>query len=40
VLDAQRTLAAAQADLVAAQRDAAFAQVDLFRALAGGWGQA
>jgi NodT family efflux transporter outer membrane factor (OMF) lipoprotein len=38
VLDAQRTLAAAQSDLVAAQRDAAFAQVDLFRALGGGWG--
>jgi outer membrane protein TolC len=28
----------AQADLVAARRDAAFAQVDVFRALAGGWG--
>jgi outer membrane protein TolC len=37
VLDAQRTLAQAQADLVAARRDAAFAQVDVFRALAGGW---
>jgi outer membrane protein TolC len=36
VLDAQRTLAQAQADLVAARRDAAFAQVDVFRALAGG----
>jgi len=37
VLDAQRTLAQAEADLVAARRDAAFAQVDVFRALAGGW---
>ncbi|WP_206239503.1 efflux transporter outer membrane subunit [Novosphingobium terrae] len=37
VLDAQRTLAQAQSDLVAARRDAAFAQVDVFRALAGGW---
>ena len=37
VLDAQRTLAQSEADLVAARRDAAFAQVDVFRALAGGW---
>ncbi|KUR77611.1 efflux transporter outer membrane subunit [Novosphingobium sp. Fuku2-ISO-50] len=37
VLDAQRTLAAAESDLVAARRDAAFAQVDVFRALGGGW---
>jgi NodT family efflux transporter outer membrane factor (OMF) lipoprotein len=37
VLDAQRTLAQAESDLVAARRDAAFAQVDVFRALAGGW---
>lgn len=37
VLDAQRTLAQAEADLVAGRRDAAFAQVDVFRALAGGW---
>jgi outer membrane protein TolC len=35
VLDAQRTLAQSEADLVAARRDAAFAQVDVFRALAG-----
>jgi multidrug efflux system outer membrane protein len=40
VLDAQRTLAAAQAELVAGQRAAAFAEVDVFRALAGGWGAA
>jgi len=39
VLDAQRTLASAESDLVAARRDAAFAQVDLFRALGGGWGR-
>jgi outer membrane protein TolC len=37
VLDAQRTLAGAEADLVAARRAAAFAEVDVFRALAGGW---
>ncbi|MHA6768216.1 efflux transporter outer membrane subunit [Sphingobium ummariense] len=39
VLDAQRTLADAEADLVAVRRSAAFAQVDVFRALGGGWGQ-
>lgn len=38
VLDAQRTLADAEADLVTSQRAVAFAQVDLFRALGGGWG--
>ncbi|WP_420382750.1 efflux transporter outer membrane subunit [Novosphingobium sp.] len=37
VLDAQRTLASAETDLVTARRDASFAQVDLFRALGGGW---
>lgn len=37
VLDAQRTLAAAEGDLAAANRAVAFAQVDLFRALGGGW---
>ena len=37
VLDAQRTLAAAEADLALADRSVAFAQVDLFRALGGGW---
>jgi NodT family efflux transporter outer membrane factor (OMF) lipoprotein len=37
VLDAQRTLAAADGDLAAADRAVAFAQVDLFRALGGGW---
>jgi multidrug efflux system outer membrane protein len=37
VLDTQRTLASAETDLVAARRDASFAQVDLFRALGGGW---
>lgn len=37
VLDAQRTLAGAEADLVAARRASAFAEVDVFRALAGGW---
>ncbi|RZL98826.1 MAG: TolC family protein, partial [Sphingomonas sp.] len=37
VLDAQRTLADAQADLAASDRRLAFAQVDLFRALGGGW---
>ena len=40
VLDAQRTLASAETDLVAARRDATFAQVDLFRALGGGWAEA
>ncbi|WP_232495373.1 efflux transporter outer membrane subunit [Novosphingobium kaempferiae] len=39
VLDAQRTLAAADADSAAATRDVAFAQVDLFRALGGRWEQ-
>jgi NodT family efflux transporter outer membrane factor (OMF) lipoprotein len=37
VLDAQRTLAAAESDLATANRSVAFAQVDLFRALGGGW---
>lgn len=37
LLDAQRTLANAEADLVAGQRDVALAQVDVFRALGGGW---
>ncbi|MDX3901074.1 MAG: efflux transporter outer membrane subunit [Sphingobium sp.] len=37
VLDAQRTLAGSEADLAASQRAVAFAQVDLFRALGGGW---
>ncbi|KEQ52048.1 RND-family efflux transporter [Sphingobium chlorophenolicum] len=37
VLDAQRTLAAAESDLATANRAVAFAQVDLFRALGGGW---
>ncbi|WIW87722.1 efflux transporter outer membrane subunit [Sphingobium sp. V4] len=37
VLDALRTQAAADADLAAANRAVAFAQVDLFRALGGGW---
>ena len=40
VLDAQRTLALAEADLVAARREMAFAQIDLFRALGGGWQKA
>lgn len=40
VLDAQRTLASAEADLATATRALSFAQVDLFRALGGGWGQA
>lgn len=40
VLDAQRTLASAEADLATATRAVSFAQVDLFRALGGGWGQA
>ncbi|KQM20645.1 efflux transporter outer membrane subunit [Novosphingobium sp. Leaf2] len=35
VLDAQRTLAASDADAAAAGRDVAFAQVDVFRALGG-----
>jgi NodT family efflux transporter outer membrane factor (OMF) lipoprotein len=38
VLDAQRTLADAQADLAASDARLAFAQVDLFKALGGGWG--
>ncbi len=36
-LDAQRTLAGAEADYALAVRDVAFAQVDLFRALGGSW---
>jgi NodT family efflux transporter outer membrane factor (OMF) lipoprotein len=40
VLDAQRTLASAEADLATATRALSFAQVDLFRALGGGWGVA
>lgn len=36
-LDAQRTLAQAEADYAAATRTVAFAQVDLFRALGGNW---
>jgi len=40
VLDAQRTLASAETDLATATRALSFAQVDLFRALGGGWGQA
>jgi NodT family efflux transporter outer membrane factor (OMF) lipoprotein len=40
VLDAERTLAGAEADLAAADADVGFAQVDLFRALGGGWQQA
>lgn len=39
VLDAQRTLAASEADLATATRAVSFAQVDLFRALGGGWGK-
>ncbi|WP_298400229.1 efflux transporter outer membrane subunit [Sphingobium sp.] len=38
VLDAQRTLAGSEADLATATRAVSFAQVDLFRALGGGWG--
>jgi outer membrane protein TolC len=37
VLDAQRTLAQSEAEYAAATRSVAFAQVDLFRALGGGW---
>ncbi|WP_420144835.1 efflux transporter outer membrane subunit [Sphingobium sp.] len=37
LLDAQRTLASAEADLAMATRAMSFAQVDLFRALGGGW---
>ncbi|WP_395327834.1 efflux transporter outer membrane subunit [Novosphingobium sp. BL-8H] len=37
VLDAQRTLAGAEADYASATRAVAFAQVDLFRALGGNW---
>ncbi|WP_300396581.1 TolC family protein [uncultured Sphingobium sp.] len=37
LLDALRTQAAADADLASADRNVAFAQVDLFRALGGGW---
>ncbi len=36
-LDAQRTLALTEADYAAARRAVALAQVDLFRALGGGW---
>ena len=37
LLDAQRTLAQTESDLADARRTTAFAQVDLFRALGGGW---
>ena len=37
VLDAERTLAGAQADLAQADAQVAEAQIDLFRALGGGW---
>ena len=37
LLDAQRTLAQTEADLAEARRQTAFAQVDLFKALGGGW---
>jgi len=37
VLDAQRTLADAQGALAASDARIAFAQIDLFRALGGGW---
>jgi multidrug efflux system outer membrane protein len=37
VLDAQRTLAQSESELATATRAVAFAQVDLFRALGGGW---
>jgi outer membrane protein TolC len=39
VLDAQRTLADTQADLAASDARIAFAQIDLFKALGGGWQQ-
>jgi multidrug efflux system outer membrane protein len=39
VLDAQRTLAETEADLAASDARIAFAQVDLFKALGGGWRQ-
>ncbi|CAN5280444.1 efflux transporter outer membrane subunit [soil metagenome] len=37
LLDAQRTLAETESDLAAATQSVAFAQIDLFRALGGGW---
>ncbi len=37
LLDAQRTLAQTEADLAESRRATAFAQVDLFKALGGGW---
>lgn len=37
VLDAQRTLAEAEGELASVKRAISFAQVDLFRALGGGW---
>ncbi|PTQ09984.1 transporter [Sphingomonas oleivorans] len=40
VLDAERTLAAAEADLAASDARIATAQIDLFRALGGGWQEA
>ncbi|THF34515.1 efflux transporter outer membrane subunit [Pseudomonas atacamensis] len=40
VLDAQRTLAGAQATLAASDAQLIFTQVDLFKALGGGWQQA
>ena len=39
VLDAERTLAGAEADLAQADAQVAEAQIDLFRALGGGWQQ-
>jgi outer membrane protein TolC len=39
VLDAERTLAGAEADLALADAQVAEAQIDLFRALGGGWQQ-
>jgi NodT family efflux transporter outer membrane factor (OMF) lipoprotein len=39
LLDAERTFAESQADLAAMNGQVATAQIDLFRALGGGWGQ-
>jgi outer membrane protein TolC len=37
VLDSERTLAAAEADLALANAQVADRQIDLFKALGGGW---
>jgi multidrug efflux system outer membrane protein len=40
LLDAERTFAESQADVAEMNGQVSAAQIDLFRALGGGWGQA